>query len=138
VTVPAGLKAFWERGEPLVFLAVWTAATAASIAWVSLVPGRPEYRYDGQLQAAVLGGVLVLFFLYRGSSNARRLGLFAALFGVLAGAFGAFAPGGSALEAKFIGLAALQALAFAALLSPPLERYVSVNRPRRLGRWRER
>jgi hypothetical protein len=127
------LRRLWAHGDPLAYLLGWTAATGASIAWVELVPGRPEYRYDGQMQAAVAGAVLVLFFLVRRSGNARRLGLFAATFGVLVGVFGAVTPGGAAVEGKFLGLAALQGIALAALLSPPLERYVGVRRPRRAG-----
>jgi hypothetical protein len=128
------LRRLWEEGDPLAYVLVWTAATGASIASVALLPGRPEYSYDGQMQAAVAGAVLVLFFLLRHSAGARRLGIFAALFGILAGMLGALAPGGAAIEWKFAGLTILQGIALAALLSPPLDRYVRVRRARRAGR----
>ena len=128
----------WRDGDPLLFLLAWTAATGGSMAWVALVPGRPEYSYDGQMQAAVAGGVLVLFFLLRRSPNARRLAIFAALFGIVAGVFGTVTPGGPLIEGKFLGLVALQAIALAALLSPPFERYVGVRRPAGEGRVDER
>jgi hypothetical protein len=132
------LHRLWRDGDPLLFLLAWTAATGGSMAWVALVPGRPEYRYDGQMQAAVAGGVLVLFFLLRRSPNARRLAMFAALFGIVAGAFGTLTPGGAVVEWKFLGLVALQAVALAALASPPFERYVGVTRPTGEGRVDER
>jgi hypothetical protein len=132
--VTATARRLWEAGDPLAYLLVWTAAVGASIAWVALVPGRPDYRYDGQLEAATAGAVLLLFFLYRRSENARRLGIFAATFGVLAGVFGALTPGGATIEGKFVGLAVLQGIALAALLSPPLGHYVHVRRRGRPGR----
>jgi hypothetical protein len=127
-----------DDGDPYVFLLIWTAVTGGSIALVALVPGRPEYRYDGQLQAAVAGAVLVLFFLLRRSAGARRLAIFAALFGLIAGTFGMLAPGGRLIETKFLALLVLQAIALSVLTSPPLERYVGVRRPTRPGRVDER
>jgi hypothetical protein len=124
----------WASADPLTLIGVWALATGASIAWVATIPGRPQYREGGgQLEIAMAGGLLILFFMVRGSRTAWRIAQFAAIFGVLAAAFGwIVGPTGLDFEPKFLALLALQAVAIGALTSPSVARHVS--RPRRRRR----
>jgi hypothetical protein len=122
----------WERADPLTMIGVWALGTGTSIVWVATVPGRPAYREGGgQLEVALAGGLLLLFFLVRRSRTAWRIAQFAAIFGVLAAGFGWFVgPTGLDFEPKFLALLALQGVAIGALLSPSVEHYVLQPRRR--------
>jgi hypothetical protein len=115
-----------RSGSPLALVGAYAVGLAATIAWVGLLPGEPSYEGPARSGPVAAGlGVIVVFFLARGSRSALVLARFAHVLGLL---YSVVELGGAGITSKVLGLAILQALVVLVLFSPALERFVYARR----------